>query len=214
MEKDIILNIASPLQSWAGYYVDKTRIDTSRQPSERAIRGLISASFGVHRGSDVPEIIQSSEISVKTVNHGRIIKDFHTIGSQNSVREGAKPHNSEFFEKIGRILVRGKQLTSKNSITATPIISNRSYLGDAQFLVSIKGRDKSETEEILFNLLNPKWDLYMGKKAFAPVFPFNLGLFDEKDSFENALDMLQNIQKKSVGEYNEKITLDLGGVND
>lgn len=214
MKKVIILNLTSPLQSWAGYYVDKTRIDTSSQPSERAIKGLIAAAFGIHRGADIPEIIKESTVSVKIVKQGKIIKDFHTIGSQNSVREGAKPHNSEFFDKIGRILLRGRQLTSKNSVTANPIISERSYLGDAQFLVSIKGRSNAETQEILSKLLNPKWDLYLGRKAFPPVFPFNLGLFNEEKSFKRALEVLEIIRKKSIGEHDEKIDLDLGGEND
>lgn len=184
MTKVIALNISSPLQSWASYSVVKTRVDTDRKPSKRAIRGLLSAAFGIARDKTQPEIIKNASIRIETVSQGRVIKDYHTTSSQDADRRGAKPHDENYYLKLGRIFARGKQSPLK--LAQLQQVIERTYLADAQFIVLIEGRTHEETEEIYSSIVNPKWDLYFGRKAFSPTFPFILGLLEKETALEQA----------------------------
>lgn len=189
MPKVIALNLSAPLQSWAGYSVVKTRVDTGREPSPRAIKGLISAAFGIHRGSEIPDAIVNTNIEVVTVKSGKIVRDYQTVSGQDADREGSKPHNSEFFEKIGRVLNRGKS-KPLNFIFEQTVIK-RTYLADAQFLVFVQGATDEDTDEIYQNLLSPVWSPYLGRKAFAPEFPFILGLYEKDAVYKESEKLLQ-----------------------
>lgn len=186
--KTIVLHLTGPLQSWAGPALVKTRVDTKREPGVQAIRGLLLAAFGVPRGESL-SIVDDTKIEIASIRSGRIVRDFQTISS----RDG-----EEFYaEKVGRILERGKRRPNFISANNATMVVNRTYLGDAAFLIAIQGHDDSATEKLLAQLLNPRWSPYLGKRAFAPTFPFILGAFDEepKDAFESARTRLNEIQE-------------------
>lgn len=188
-----VLHLSGPLQSWAGYSVVKTRVDTERQPGERAIRGLVAAAFGVYRGSELPEILQDMEIRVKTLKPGRVVRDYQTVSSQEADRIGARPHDQQFYIRMGRIFTRGKAAPDRLVVNAAQVIE-RTYLADASFLLFLKGRTDEETEQIQLKLQNPVWSPYLGRKAFAPTFPFLLGLHEESEAAEKAVDLLRRIE--------------------
>lgn len=190
-----VLHLSGPLQSWAGYSVVKTRVDTERQPGERAIRGLVAAAFGVHRGSELPEILQGMDIRVKTLKQGRVVRDYQTVSSQEVDRIGARPHDQQFYTRMGRIFTGGKAAPDKLVVNAAQVIE-RTYLADASFLLFVKGRTDEETEKIQLKLQNPVWSPYLGRKAFAPTFPFLLGLHEESEAAERAVDLLRRIEGK------------------
>jgi CRISPR system Cascade subunit CasD len=171
--KTLVLHLHGPLQSWAGPSMVKTRVDTNRKPSERAIKGSLLAAFGVPRGETIT-IVDNSSVEVITLRSGTIVRDFQTIGSRTD--------EEEYRQRVGRVLELGKNPKEYISANGATMVINRTYLGDAAFLVYVNGATDDETEEIYSQLLDPVWSPYLGKRALSPTFPFILGLFDEQGS--------------------------------
>ena len=180
--KVLALNFSAPLQSWAGKSVLKTHVDTLRQPSQRAIQGMISAAYGVPRvphGQDYPSPISDLSIEVIPVRPGRIERDFQTVGS--------RADEIEYLTRVGKMISGNKKTKPlvADAQGGTSII-RRTYLGDAWFLVLVKGQDDQQTEEVLEHLKKPVYSPYLGKKAFPPTFPFLLGLLSEDGAVREA----------------------------
>lgn len=190
--KTIALRFAGPLQSWAGEATVKTRVDTNRHPSHRAIKGMLAAAFGVSRGEEYPSIIRNAVIEVVPLKDGKIIKDFQIVS--------LRPGEEDYLQRIGQILKRGKLFNNKDRLTPdnekkNSTIVRRTYLGDASFLVLITGASEEETSKIYERLQNPVWSMYLGKKAFPPTFPFILGLVNSENSVDEALLRLRKIEE-------------------
>jgi CRISPR system Cascade subunit CasD len=49
--------------------------------------------------------------------------------------------------------------------------TNRYYLADADFLVGLEGPERGFLEQIEAALRAPRWQLYLGRKAFVPTVP-------------------------------------------
>src|SRR5690606_20926574 len=130
-DKVIVLNFSSPIQSWAGPSVIKTRVETRREPSSQAIMGLLCACFGVSRGDfrnkNYPDALKGLKITVKVLNQGQIIRDFQTIT--------ARPDEEFFRQKVGRIFVKGNQKPPEWVTGKTTTVVERTYIADAHFLV-------------------------------------------------------------------------------
>lgn len=199
MAEVAILHLTGPLQSWAGFSVVKTRVDTQKKPGDRAILGLVAGSFGVHRGSDLPDLLQSMEISVYPRRGGRTVRDYQTISIQEADRIGARPQDQLFYNRMGRIFSRGKVTPDKLVVNSAQVIE-RTYLADASFLVFLKGKTDEETRAIQLQLENPVWSPYLGRKAFPPSFPFLLGLHQEETAQVRALALIDSIEEK-LDEY-------------
>lgn len=195
MPKVAVLHLGGPLQSWASYSVIKMRVDTQQKPGDRAIRGLVAAAFGVHRGSDLPEVIKNMSIDVKVNKRGRVIRDYQTISAQDSSkRPGARPHDDDYYLRVGRILAKGASKPTKLVLTSAQVIE-RTYLADASFIVLLKGRTDAETEEIQAAMQNPVWSPYLGRKAFPPTFPFLLGIENEEEAESSAKAKLKKVEE-------------------
>ncbi|MGH9944481.1 MAG: type I-E CRISPR-associated protein Cas5/CasD, partial [Pyrinomonadaceae bacterium] len=54
----------------------------------------------------------------------------------------------------------------------TTALSNRYYLADASFLVGLESEDDDELLQRLHQaLLRPRWQIFLGRKAFVPSLP-------------------------------------------
>lgn len=198
MSQVIILNIDGPIQSWAGFSVVKTRVDTNREPGLRAVRGLLQAALGMKRDSPEPQLLSGVELTnLKTVRQGRVVRDFHTTGSQYAANtEGAKPHNSEFYEGLGAVYTKGLHSKIKGITLLQQEIIERTYLADSQFLVQVKCSTDQQTEELYRKLQNPVWSPYLGRKAFPPTFTFLLGTYSEEDALTEAMQKLEYLEQE------------------
>lgn len=189
MPKVVVLNLEGPLQSWAGTATARQRVDTLRQPGTSAVLGMLAAAFGVPRGGDLPAALQDicdEHIQVETLRPGKIVRDFQTIGNQVGVTPRSRPHDDRFAETITYILtgarIKHGVFVFPGSSGASTAVVNRTYLGDAQFLVSVRGTDDDATTQVHERLRHPVWSPYLGRRAFSPVFPFVLGMWDEADA--------------------------------
>lgn len=172
----IVLHFHGPLQSWAGPSLVKTRVDTNKEPSVGAIKGLLHGVCGVPRGERL-ELVENSTVLVETLKPGRLVRDFQTISSRGD--------ESFFAERVGRILEKGKgrggSFVSPNDAT---MVVNRTYLGDAAFLVAVDGGSPTATQELYDRLLSPHWSPYLGRRSFPPTFPFILGVLEGENKNE------------------------------
>ncbi len=73
---------------------------------------------------------------------------------------------------------------------------HRSYIGGATFLVEVNA--PGHEEELLEALRSPGFSPYLGRKAFAPTFPFVLGVGDE-----NLLGSLPTVSRNPQLEIHE-----------
>ncbi|MDX9851849.1 MAG: type I-E CRISPR-associated protein Cas5/CasD [Anaerolineaceae bacterium] len=137
----LLMRIAAPMQSW-GTQSNFTVRDTGLEPSKSGIIGLICAALGRPRSANLADLSEL-KMGVRIDREGVIKRDFHIVQD----------------------VLLGKGKGTKDSI-----ITNRYFLADAVFLVGLEG-DNSILTSIQSALKNPVWQLYFGRKAFAPALP-------------------------------------------
>jgi CRISPR system Cascade subunit CasD len=146
------------MQSW-GLRARWGERDSGDEPSKSGIIGLIGCALGYRRDDPrlVTEIDSNIRIGIRIENPGTPMKDYHTINDVSRGRENA-----------------------------STILTNRTYLQDASFLVVING-----PEELLMRikdaLASPKWPIYLGRKSCPPTRPVFDGITKAYDSIEDAI---------------------------
>lgn len=140
----LLLRLQAPMQSW-GISSLFTERDSAREPSKSGVIGLICAAQGRSRQADLADLA-ALRMGVRVEREGRLEYDFQTA----------------------RDIYSADGLSSDKSV-----ISNRYYLADAAFLVGLEG-PRETLEQIQAALKNPKWSLYLGRKAFPPGMPLTL----------------------------------------
>ena len=162
------LRLAAPLQSWATSRVTGNVVRTESVPTTDGLKGLVAASLGAFRG-EWPEWIQSLDFTIRVERKGELVDEFQTINPRDEDQE---------YQRRIFILLTGKRWGKSTNFTPdgqylTSIVS-RTYLGDAEFLVEISS--PNHHEEVANALKNPRFTPYLGRKAFAPTFPYFLGI--------------------------------------
>lgn len=170
----IYLRLAGPLQSWAGPKVSGNVSRTQRYPRRSALIGLIAAALGFERGQ-LPAWLDNLTFDVREDNLGRLIDEFQIIGS--------RPESWDFSRRL-YVLLERRQAPKKDLLFSPDsqhgnAIARRTYLSNAEFIVRIFVNEHAE--EIDTALAAPKFVTYLGRKAFAPSFPFYLGIGSDNE---------------------------------
>jgi CRISPR system Cascade subunit CasD len=150
----LLMRLAGPLQSWgmAGQF---GRRDTHTQPTKSGVVGMIAASLGRERGADISDLT-SLRMGVRADQPGVLLEDFHTI---------SRTDGSTLPTASGR---------SKTDLTA---VTQRWYLADAVFLVTLAG-DLNLLSVIADALDHPVYAPALGRRSCAPTGRLNLGVHD------------------------------------
>lgn len=165
----IYLRLSAPLQSWAGPKVSGNISRTENGPTRSGLEGLIAGAMGRHRGEPA-DYQDRLSFRVRRDNPGVIVDEFHTINP--------RPETESYQERLFTLL-NAKRATRKTA-TFTPdaqggtTIANRTFLAGAEFIVQIEAPE--DLERIDAALASPHFMNYLGRKAFAPQFPFYLGV--------------------------------------
>lgn len=117
--------------------------DSELAPTKSGVVGLVAAALGLPRGADI-RAIAALRMGVRTDRPGIRLVDYHT--ALDVVTSDGKP--------------------SKDAV-----VSQRAYLADAAFLVGLEGRERELLEAIQAALLEPRWPLGLGRRAFPPSLP-------------------------------------------
>lgn len=146
------------MQSWGLRARWKER-DSGDEPTKSGIIGLVGCALGYRRDDTrlVTEIESQILIGVRTENPGTPMKDYHTITPTDGY---------------------GNKLST--------ILTNRTYLQDASFLVAIQGPEDLLVR-IRDGLSNPKWLVYLGRKSCPPTRPIVDEITRAYASMEDAL---------------------------
>lgn len=146
----LLLRLQAPMQSW-GTQSRYTVRDTGREPSKSGVVGLLCAALGAPRtDTETVARLASLRMGVRVDAPGRVEKDFHTALDVMNAKGGKPPYPKH----------------PKFTVT-----SNRYYLADAAFLVGLEGEDRDLLHRLHMALYNPRWMLYLGRRAFTPGAP-------------------------------------------
>jgi CRISPR system Cascade subunit CasD len=132
----------APMQSW-GLRGRGTIRDSATEPTKSGVVGLLCSALGINR-DDEPGIarLAALQMSVRVDREGILERDYHT--AQNVPTTSGSGHRT--------------------------VVSQRYYLADALFLVVLHG-DPDPITELAHALPQPRWPLFLGRRAFVPTRP-------------------------------------------
>ena len=145
----LLLRLAGPMQSW-GTTSRFDQRDTGKEPSKSGVIGLLAAAMGIDRENWVDlKPLCRLKMGARHDRPGVPKKDYQTAGCAGT-------------DSI--IKADGKQ--SKDGV-----VSQRSYLADAAFLVGLEGGNRSLLERAHAALQDPVWTLCLGRRSYVPSEP-------------------------------------------
>ena len=148
----LLLRLCGPMQSW-GTRSRWSERDTELEPSLSGVIGLLCAAKGVQREQPIPAEWLGLRMGVRIDHEGTMARDYHTAG-------GAYPK--------GHGVARADGGNLDNAV-----LSNRYYLADADFLVGLEHPEEQVLREIEAAIRAPHWQLFLGRKSFAPAVPLH-----------------------------------------
>jgi CRISPR system Cascade subunit CasD len=162
----LLLRFEGPIQSWGGRSRWDVR-DTQPEPTKSGVIGLLGCALGFERGDLRLETLNKVfRFGVRIESPGHELEDYHTV-----------------TERLP--MANGKQKTEPYTI-----VSRRSYLEDAAFLVGLEVRNPEDQiwlEQAAQAIQSPKWTLFLGRKTCIPTRPIFDSLATEYLDLEDAL---------------------------
>lgn len=179
MSHILLLRLSAPMQSW-GVMSRFSRRDTGKEPSKSGVIGLLCAALGISREeakteNPIFDALKNLKMGVLVLREGVLQNDYHTAQDIAKADGGIKETE----------------------------LSTRFYLADADFVVGLAG-DLKTLEAAQEALQKPKWQLFLGRKAFVPAEPvyFRDGVITTDESLEKFLrDDLNIILQKYDEEF-------------
>lgn len=179
----LLLRLEGLMQSWGGRSRWDVR-DTQPEPTKSGIIGLLGCAFGFERGDiRLEELDKALRFGVRIENAGRELEDYQTITEYLPTAEGSYKHSGI---KTGSSLAKIRE----NNFEPSTILSPRSYLEDAAFLVGLEAKtehDHSWLEKASIAIQNPKWAIFLGRKTCIPSRPIFDSFTTQYLDLENAL---------------------------
>lgn len=160
----LLLYLEGPLQSW-GLRARWDVRDTGAEPSKSGVQGLLGCALGYPMRDPRLEELNQLEMGVRTERPGSRMTDFHTTMGVMRTAEGK---------------AKGKP------DDPSTIVSYRSYLQDASFLV-VLGGPEDLLERCREALEHPRWPVFLGRKSCPPTRPVLEAWTDSFSSVEDAL---------------------------
>lgn len=142
----VLLALTGPAQSW-GTTSRFTVRDSGTEPSKSGVVGLCAAALGRKRYEPIGDLA-SLRMGVRVDTEGLLQRDYHTA-------EGA--------------------IKADGSSNKEAVVSTRYFLADAAFLVALEG-DQELIGRLDRALRQPRWPLFLGRRAFPPAGPVARGV--------------------------------------
>jgi CRISPR system Cascade subunit CasD len=179
----LLLRLEGPLQSWGTRSRWDVR-DTATEPTKSGIIGLLGCALGYPMYDPrLEELNAALRFGVRVENPGGVLVDYQTITDFLPTAEGSYRHSGV---KTAASLER---LRGDPEVVPATIQSPRAYLEDAAFLAAFQQADSGATllEECARALQNPKWPLFLGRKACIPTRPIYETRTVDYEDLEDAL---------------------------
>jgi len=165
----LALYFDAPLQSW-GYASKFDRRTTLAYPTRSGVTGLICAALGVDRAdTEGLRRLDTLTVNVYAFRMGGRLTDYHTVGG------GYNPKTEK--QKICRRASGG---------TGDTVQTWREYLEGSRFGVVVSG-DAALLAELAAAVQDPKWGVWLGRKACVPASRLYEGVFGNEEDAKAAL---------------------------
>jgi len=156
----LLMRLEGPMQSW-GTYSRFTERDSGKEPSKSGVIGLLCAALGRPRDAPLSDLA-SMKMAVRVDREGALSRDFHTA----------------------------LEVPRAGNPGVSTVISNRYYLSDACFLVSLEG-EEALVATLRDALRAPKWEIFLGRKSFPPSSPV---LVESKEEYEDCIQAIRSFR--------------------
>jgi len=165
MANTLLLRLEGPLQSW-GERAHWSIRDTASEPTKSGVVGLLGCMLGLSTDEDLRALSHSIRIGVRCDQPGVLLRDYHTV--------------------VGGVMsAEGKIKVNANTREPETVVSERTYLADASFLVAVES-DPQTIARLVDAMQNPVWPIFLGRKSCPPAMPVFVDIGDY-DSLEVAL---------------------------
>jgi len=177
----LLLWLEAPLQAW-GHDSKFGRRDSLDFPTKSGVLGLLCCARGAG-GEERDWLARWGDLDMQVVGYvlqdqrglplsrQPLLRDFHMVGS--GYRRGSLSSRDPDFDPWEALLVP-LSADKKNQKTA---LTHRYYLQDMAYAVLLQA-PAEQVEAISETLINPVWDLYLGRKNCVPTEFIYQGCFD------------------------------------
>lgn len=150
MPNTLFIRLEGPFQSWGERARWSVR-DSAPEPTKSGLVGLLGCALGLQSDASLRELCDSIRVGVRCDRPGEPLVDYHTVFG-------------------GVLSAEGK--VKKTASTGEPetVVSWRTYLCDASFLVAIQAEPQL-IAQLAAALKRPHWPIYLGRKACVPALP-------------------------------------------
>jgi CRISPR system Cascade subunit CasD len=165
MPNTLFLILEGPLQAWGEKGRWSIR-DTAPEPTKSGVVGLLACALGLQTDEDLVALSQQVRMGVRCDQPGVLLVDYHTVSG-------------------GVLSAKGKVKKTASTGEIETVVSQRSYLCDASFLVAIQAVPDL-IERLAEAIHRPCWPIYLGRKSCPPARPLYAGV-DEYADLASAL---------------------------
>jgi CRISPR system Cascade subunit CasD len=128
--------------------------DTSTEPTKSGVVGLLGCALGLTADEDLAELSRGLCMGVRCDKEGVFLTDFHTI--------------------VGGVI------SAEGKIKSDTVLSMRTYLCDASFLIALQGAPEL-IARLALAVQRPVWPFYLGRRACVPSRPVYEGVGNYTD---------------------------------
>lgn len=158
----ILLRLEGALQSWGEHSRFDYR-DCASMPTKSGIVGMIGCAMGLRRGSEQFAVLSEKiRVAVRCDRPGKQSIDYHTVTADDTI------------------------LNAQGKKRCKTIVTYRTYLQDAFFVAAIE-TNQEWAQKIDHAFHEPCWPVYLGRKSCIPSKPVYIGIKEEYDSLEEAM---------------------------
>jgi CRISPR system Cascade subunit CasD len=158
----LLFRLYAPLASWGEVAVGEVR-STANYPGRSALLGLLGAALGLERRDEDAHMAlrDGYGIVVGVVAPGSLLRDYHTAQVPGRASLRKRPHRT-----------RSDELSLPKDELNT-ILSTRDYRQDAVNIVALWAKTGAPhpLATLQAALAQPKFTLYLGRKACPPALP-------------------------------------------
>ena len=162
----LVFQLQASLSSWGEPAVGEYR-GTAEHPTQSALVGLLGAALGLLRENESAHAALRDDygFAVALISSGSLLRDYHTVQVPTRLALTGRPHATR----------RHELAVPKTKTHLKTILSTRDYRQNAASLVAVQARDSAAPVHALAELASalrqPKFTLYLGRKACAPGAP-------------------------------------------
>jgi CRISPR system Cascade subunit CasD len=169
----LYLRAAGVQQSWSGPRWTAHTVETLPTPTRSALTGLIAGAIGFRRGQWEPWLGEL-QFEIRVDNPGHRLDDYQTINPT--------PQLEDQRLSLWKTLTAGTKAMHKGQVfdigsQGNAVVTSKHSIAGATMLVRVTHSDTSaRIDQIAEAIARPVFSPFLGRKAFIPSFPFNLGL--------------------------------------